>query len=140
MTDPARFSVLFAIVEDEVSRGEHTGSKSCAKGLLWLRRAMAFIVGLVQGIGAGQDTPEAVQAAYASTLKDYHGYLSYGAFQAAFRFLPTSSALLKAVCGEACDEAKARQEFAAFAGAFRPLLDEVAAWIDSKGLNDPARV
>lgn len=140
MTDPARFSRLFAIVEDEVSRGEQAGAKSCAKGLLWLKRALEFIVGLVRGIGRGEDTSAAVQSAYSAYLKPYHGMLSYGAFQAAFRFLPTSAALLAAVCGAGGDEAAARGEFAAFAGAFAPLLEEVGAWIETKGLNDPARV
>jgi Ca2+:H+ antiporter len=140
VTDPARFARLFAIVEDEVARGEAAGGKSCAKGLLWLKRAMQFIVGLVRGVGRGEDTPAAVQEAYASALKPYHGMLSYGAFQAAFRFLPTSQALLSAVCGPGADEAASRAEFAAFAAAFAPLLDEVDAWIQAKGLNDPARV
>jgi Ca2+:H+ antiporter len=141
MTDPSRFQRLFAIVEDEVAKGEHTGSKSCAKGLLWLKRAMQFIVGLVRGIGRGEDTSTAVQEAYSTTLKPYHGMFSYGAFQTAFRFLPTSETLLAAVCGGgAADEASARAEFAAFAGAFTPLLEEVDAWIEAKGLNDPAKV
>jgi hypothetical protein len=129
-----------AIVEDEVSRGEHEGSKSCAKGLLWLKRAMQFIVGLVSGVGAGQDTASAVQAAYASALRPFHGMLSYAAFQTAFRFLPTSEALLAAVCGPGADERGARGEFAAFAAAFDPLLREVDAWMEQKGLNDPAKV
>lgn len=140
LTDPARFSRLFAIVEDEVARGEHEGAKSCAKGLLWLKRAMQFIVGLVRGVGRGQDTAAAVQDAYGSALRPYHGMFSYGAFQTAFRFLPTSQALLAAVCGAGADESAARADFSAFAGAFAPLLAEVDAWIESKGLNDPAKV
>lgn len=115
--------------------------KSCARGLLWLKRAMQFIVGLVRGVGSGQDTSAAVQDAYGSALRPYHGMLSYAAFQAAFRFLPTAPALLAAVCGAAGeDERAARADFAAFAGAFAPLLAEVDAWMESKGLNDPAKV
>lgn len=101
---------------------------------------MQFIIGLVRGIGRGEDTPAAVQEAYSSSLKPYHGMFSYGAFQTAFRFLPTSQTLLTAVCGQGADEGAARAEFAAFAGAFAPLLEEVDAWIEAKGLNDPARV
>lgn len=38
-TNPAKYdSDLFQIVRDEVAEGTHTGSSSCTKGLLWLKR------------------------------------------------------------------------------------------------------
>lgn len=37
-TDPARFHLLFPIVEDELARNDHDHSRSCTKGLLWLKR------------------------------------------------------------------------------------------------------
>jgi hypothetical protein len=37
-TDPARFHLLFPIVEDELERNDHDHSRSCTKGLLWLKR------------------------------------------------------------------------------------------------------
>lgn len=39
-TDPNKFSSLFMIVEDEVARQDHIHSKSCTKGLLWLKRSV----------------------------------------------------------------------------------------------------
>ncbi len=37
-TDPNRFTLLDAIVQQEVAGGVHTQSSSCTKGLLWLKR------------------------------------------------------------------------------------------------------
>ena len=56
------------------------------------------------------------------------------------RGLLAAGALLAAVCGEGADEVAARADFAAFAGAFAPLLAEVDAWMEGRGLNDPAKV
>jgi hypothetical protein len=36
--DPQQFEVLFNIIDEEVSRNDHNHSKSCTKGLLWLKR------------------------------------------------------------------------------------------------------
>lgn len=38
MQDPQQFEVLFNIIDEEVSRNDHTHGKSCTKGLLWLKR------------------------------------------------------------------------------------------------------
>jgi hypothetical protein len=37
-TDPERFELLFSIIEDEVARKDDAHTKSCTKGLLWLKR------------------------------------------------------------------------------------------------------
>ena len=36
--DPERYKRLFTIVQDEMVAKTHTGSSSCTKGLLWLKR------------------------------------------------------------------------------------------------------
>lgn len=36
--DPQQFEVLFSIIEEEVARKDDNHSKSCTKGLLWLKR------------------------------------------------------------------------------------------------------
>lgn len=36
--DPDQFAILFNIIDEEVSRNDHNHSKSCTKGLLWLKR------------------------------------------------------------------------------------------------------
>jgi hypothetical protein len=37
-TNQPQFERLFAIIEDELARNDHAHSKSCTKGLLWLKR------------------------------------------------------------------------------------------------------
>eukprot|EP00879_Flechtneria_rotunda_P020748 GHRR01021838.1.p4 GENE.GHRR01021838.1~~GHRR01021838.1.p4 ORF type:complete len:113 (+),score=21.99 GHRR01021838.1:363-701(+) len=38
LTNPIQFQLLFSIIDEEVSRNDHTHGKSCTKGLLWLKR------------------------------------------------------------------------------------------------------
>ena len=42
--DPERYKQLFTIVQDDVVAGEHTGSSSVTKGLLWLKRCACACV------------------------------------------------------------------------------------------------
>lgn len=39
-TDPDAFKYINDIVLQEVAAGQHTGSSSCTKGLLWLKRCV----------------------------------------------------------------------------------------------------
>lgn len=41
--DPQQFEILFNIIDEEVSRNDHNHSKSCTKGLLWLKRCAAAL-------------------------------------------------------------------------------------------------
>lgn len=40
MTNPVQFELLFEIINEEVGRNDHNHSKSCTKGLLWLKRCV----------------------------------------------------------------------------------------------------
>ncbi|KAK2079908.1 hypothetical protein QBZ16_002303 [Prototheca wickerhamii] len=93
-TNPSKYSEnVYAIVLDEVEAGDQAGSSSCTKGLLWLTRAMIFVVGLLQRL---LDHPEetlsaAASEAYYATLQKYHGWIVTGTFTVALKIVPSSS-------------------------------------------------
>jgi hypothetical protein len=45
-SDPEQFELLFSIIEEEVGRKDDNHSKSCTKGLLWLKRCVAARAGV----------------------------------------------------------------------------------------------
>lgn len=105
--DPAKYRLLASFVQDEKARGVQADNSGwvllnpkegfcpdkqkqrprnrCTKGLLWLKRAMQFIVEMLRGLsdGARQLTPyDATTAAYDKVLRPYHGMLTFGVFKA----------------------------------------------------------
>lgn len=42
-TNPEQFELLFSIIDEEVARKDHNHSKSCTKGLLWLKRCVVVL-------------------------------------------------------------------------------------------------
>ncbi|GFH20254.1 GLTP domain-containing protein, partial [Haematococcus lacustris] len=81
-TDPSRYSHLFVIVQDEVVAGTSAASTSCTKGLLWLKRAMEFMLAIIQATNAKPQLslPQVVQETYTATLMRFHGFIVSSAF------------------------------------------------------------
>lgn len=52
--DPQQFAVLFNIIDEEVSRNDHNHSKSCTKGLLWLKRWVAWVAAAWHAVRVGR--------------------------------------------------------------------------------------
>lgn len=80
--DPSLYRAVTDIALNEKRLGNHRGSKSCAKGLLWLSRAMHFVVQLLRFIANDPqiELSTAVKQAYVAVLQPYHGMISYSAF------------------------------------------------------------
>lgn len=136
--DPERYKRLFTIVQDEVVEKTHTDNSSCTKGLLWLKRAMEFIVALLRRV---HDDPAAalgtaVDETYRSTLMQFHGFFVSSAFTLAFKFVPSREAFL----ANLGDGPGLMAEMKAFIDAFSEVLAEVHKFLDDNGLNDPTKV
>jgi Ca2+:H+ antiporter len=139
-TDPARFAALFDIAREEQARGAAGASDSCARGLLWLVRAMRFVTSLLAALceRPGEALPALAAEAYYAVLNPYHGYLASAAFGLALRFVPDRGAFYESA-GLAGDGDGAG-EMAAFVAAFGPALAAVHALLAEAGLDDPATV
>ncbi|GIM06574.1 hypothetical protein Vretimale_10798 [Volvox reticuliferus] len=137
-TDPERYVRLFTLVTDEVVENTHTGSSSCTKGLLWLKRAMEFICAILRRLHDDRKAPMGtiVTETYAMTLMQYHGFFASSAFSLAFKFAPSREQFLSSV-GQGPE---VMEELKAFVDGFYPVLAEIHKFLDDQGLDDPTKV
>eukprot|EP00877_Chromochloris_zofingiensis_P001106 jgi/Chrzof1/10997/Cz05g19300.t1 len=129
-TDPNKFSSLFMIVEDEVARQDHIHSKSCTKGLLWLKRAMEFTVAILQRLhdDATSSLSTIVSETYYATLNKFHGFFASSAFSVAFKFVPSREYFLEQVAGQSTS---VMQDMKQFGTAYSSVLEDVHKFLVS---------
>eukprot|EP00775_Hariotina_reticulata_P013032 gene13032-13161_t len=139
-TNPQQFELLFSIVDEEVGRNDHDHSKSCTKGLLWLKRALEFMTAIMRELLDKPDRSmsDVVSDTYYATLHRWHGFLASSAFHVAFAFCPSRESFMEKVAG--ADDPEALQQMQKFIDEFSPLLAEVHTFLDGRGLDDPAKV
>ncbi|CAL9202824.1 unnamed protein product [Musa hybrid cultivar] len=77
-SDPSKYEYLYSMVQVEVESKTATGSSSCSNGLLWLTRAMDFLVELFRNLLEHADwtMSQVCTDSYSKTLKKWHGWLA----------------------------------------------------------------
>ncbi|KAF3558304.1 hypothetical protein F2Q69_00011373 [Brassica cretica] len=82
LSDPDKYKYLYTFVQGEIESKTAKGSSSCTNGLLWLTRAMDFLVELFRNLVAHQDwsMSQACSDSYQKTLKKWHGWLASSSF------------------------------------------------------------
>jgi hypothetical protein len=132
-TDPTAFNVLYEIVRKEIAAKTARGSSSSTNGLLWLTRAMDFLVELFRNLLAHADWTmgQCATAAYTCTLKEYHGWIASTAFTVAMKLIPDRKKFLELLGSGNLDE-----DMQSFVSNFSPLLAENHAFLKSVGLDD----
>ncbi|KJE92274.1 hypothetical protein CAOG_03276 [Capsaspora owczarzaki ATCC 30864] len=92
---PERCLTLQRIVDAEVRAGTHRNAESCAIGLLWLKRALEFVIGFLDNIGKGEKVVSvAATKAYQQSLEPFYGMVSRGLFNVALLSLPAYSTFM----------------------------------------------
>lgn len=132
-TDPAAFHYLYDIVRKEVSSKTATQSSSCTNGLLWLTRAMDFLVELFRNLLVHPDwtMTQAANAAYAETLKRWHGWIATAAFTVALKLVPDRKKFYDLLGGGSLDG-----DIDKFVTQFAPVLGENHKFLQSVGMDD----
>lgn len=132
---------VFAMVRDDVAAGTHTDNSSVTKGLLWLKRAMEFIVALLDRLFTDRQVTlsQAASDTYYATLQKFHGWIVTGTFTVALKIVPSREDFFDKVGILAGDEA-ALQQMHSFCSSFGTVLAEVQAFLAQHGLDDPAKV
>ncbi|GFP83378.1 pleckstrin homology domain-containing family a member 8 [Phtheirospermum japonicum] len=89
-SNPSRFNYLYNLVQAEVETKSAKSSSSCTNGLLWLTRAMDFLVELFRNLAEHQDWSmcQVYNDAYGKTLKKWHGWLASSSFTVAIKLAP----------------------------------------------------
>eukprot|EP00245_Coleochaete_scutata_P001786 TRINITY_DN12244_c0_g1_i1.p1 TRINITY_DN12244_c0_g1~~TRINITY_DN12244_c0_g1_i1.p1 ORF type:complete len:214 (+),score=55.54 TRINITY_DN12244_c0_g1_i1:39-644(+) len=131
--DPVAFELLYSVVKKEVAAGTAKGSGSCSNGLLWLTRAMDFLVALFRLLRENQDwtMSQVAGEAYALTLKKYHGWIAQSAFTMALKLIPNRETFMAKLGGGDIDG-----DIDKFVAAFSPLLLENHELLKSEGLDN----
>ena len=142
--------LLFDIVRAEVADGAASGSSSCTKGLLWLKRFLEFTVRMLERLAndPARELSEAVSAAYDATLRSYHGYVTGAVFSVLMRAAPYRATFERALVrrGSTASEAPdvdadaLRAQMKQVVDKFTPLLSSVHVFLADAGLDDQTPV
>lgn len=133
---------IYQMIKDEVQQGVHMESSSCTKGLLWLKRAMQFILALLVKLNQDRfiSLSEAASEAYYATLQPFHGWIVTGTFTIALKLAPSRHTFFSNFGATAGEEEECMRAMNEFCIEFGLLLTEVHQFLDLNGLNDPTKV
>lgn len=118
--------------------------KGVAFNILWLTRALRFVLLLLQNIdpddrtfGAADVSKAAALDAYSRSLKPYHGFVLSQLFGTMVARVPARSAFLRSTRDAAESEQATLLEMRAFVGTAWPLVERLHQFLAERGLNDP---
>ncbi|KAG0533915.1 hypothetical protein BDA96_04G233300 [Sorghum bicolor] len=137
-----KFGAAMAIVKtdiggnitEEVQNKTAKGSSSCTNGLLWLTRAMDFLVELFRNLLEHPDwtMSQACTDSYTKTLKKFHGWLASSSFTVAMKLAPNRDKFMEVISGTGDINADIEK----FCTTFSPFLKENHNFLASVGLDD----
>ncbi|WOL16742.1 glycolipid transfer protein 1 [Canna indica] len=133
-SDPSKYEHLYSVVQVEVESKTAKGSSSCTNGLLWLTRAMDFLVELFRNLLEHPDwkMSEVCTDAYTKTLKKFHGWLASSSFSVAMKLAPDRKKFMEVIGGSGDVNADMEN----FCKEFAPLLAENHQFLASVDLDD----
>uniref|UniRef100_L7LYD9 Putative pleckstrin logy domain protein n=1 Tax=Rhipicephalus pulchellus TaxID=72859 RepID=L7LYD9_RHIPC len=89
-TDKDGFARLTAMLQKEVDEGRNATSGRALEALLWLKRALEFILNFLSEIhGGNENLADCATKAYNGTLKQYHNWLVQKVFAVAVHAMPS---------------------------------------------------
>ncbi|KAK8332218.1 hypothetical protein V6Z11_A10G127000 [Gossypium hirsutum] len=121
-SDPFRYNFLYNMVKEEYECKSAKGSTSCTNGILWLTRAMDFIVELFHNLLAHPDwsVTDACTDAYGKTLRKFHGWIASSSFTVAMKLAPDRKKFMEVIT---C-KGDVRADMEKFCLTFPPYLEE----------------
>uniref|UniRef100_A0A2N9HUR6 Glycolipid transfer protein domain-containing protein n=2 Tax=Fagus sylvatica TaxID=28930 RepID=A0A2N9HUR6_FAGSY len=133
-SNPSEFNHLYSLVRAEVACKTAKASSSCTNGLLWLTRAMDFLVALFRNLLEHNDwtMSQACSDSYGKTLKKWHGWLASSSFTVAMKLAPDRKKFMEVIGGSGDIYADIEK----FCTSFSPLLEENHKFLASVGLDD----
>ncbi|XP_066381194.1 glycolipid transfer protein 1-like [Miscanthus floridulus] len=133
-SDPTKYEHLHSLVKVEVSAKTTKSSSSCTNGLLWLTRAMDFLVALFHNLVQHPDwqMSQACSDAYSKKLKKWHGWLASSSFSVAIKLAPDRKKFMEIISGSGDINA----DIDKFCATFSPLLAENHKFLASVGMDD----
>ncbi|KAL3336363.1 hypothetical protein AABB24_032218 [Solanum stoloniferum] len=134
LSNPTKYTNLYSMVQEEVEAKTAKGSSSCTNGLLWLTRAMDFLVALFRNLLEHQDwaMSQACSDSYSKTLKKWHGWIASSSFTVAMKLSPDRKKFMDVICGTG----DINSDIEKFCTTFSPLLEENHKFLASVGMDE----
>ncbi|KAL7177631.1 hypothetical protein ACSBR2_030901 [Camellia fascicularis] len=122
-SNTTKFNYLFGFVQAEVETKTAKSSSSCSNALLWLTRAMDFLVELFRNLHDHEDwtMAQACTDSYGKTLKKWHGWLASSSFTIAMKLVPDRKKFIEVIGGTGDIHADIKK----FCTIFSPILKEI---------------
>nr|GEX04667.1 glycolipid transfer protein 1 [Tanacetum cinerariifolium] len=126
-----KFGAAMAIVKSDIS-GNITRLDT-NNGLLWLTRAMDFLVELFRNLHQHQDwsMQQACNDSYGKTLKKWHGWIASSSFTVAIKLVPDRKKFMEVIAGTGDTYA----DMDKFCVSFSPVLIQIHKFLHSCGLD-----
>jgi pleckstrin family protein A (phosphoinositide binding specific) protein 8 len=119
---------------------DNKNRKGVSFGILWLVRALRFIViflgNLTADTFAGKEMGKCSSDAYGKTIKPYHGWMLSGVFGTMMGQVPSRKTFLKNTCQGESDEVT-YNEIKGLVAVAGPLVDALHQFYVQQDLNDP---
>ncbi|GER29671.1 glycolipid transfer protein [Striga asiatica] len=133
LSNPTKYNHLYSMVQEEVDAKTAKGSSSCTNGLLWLTRAMDFLVELFRNLIHHEDwaMSQACGDSYSKTLKQWHGWLASSSFTVAMKLAPDRKKFFDVVAGSG----DINHDIEKFCTTFSPFLEENHKFLASVGMD-----
>lgn len=134
LSNPSEYSLLYSMVRAEVEAKNAKSSSSCTNALLWLTRAMDFLVVLFSNLMEHADwtMSQACVHSYNKTLKNWHGWLTSSSFTVAMKLVPDRKKFVDVIGGTGDINSDIKE----FCRNFAPLLEENHKFLASVGLDN----
>ncbi|WOH16177.1 hypothetical protein DCAR_0935726 [Daucus carota subsp. sativus] len=128
-SNPTRFNYLFGYVQAEIETDTAKSWTSCTNAILWLTRAMDFLVELFNNFSQHQDwgMQQCCNDSYSKTLKKWHGWLASSSFTVAIKLAPDRKRFLEVLGGAENIQADMEK----FCTEFSPILRKIHKFLAS---------
>ncbi|XP_046841662.1 UNC5C-like protein isoform X1 [Xenia sp. Carnegie-2017] len=138
--DTVKYKILQDMVRSEMDAGTKKAKKSSTDALLWLKRALSFILVFLEEVLTGeQDLTKCAKKAYESTLKKYHGWMVQSIFSLAMKAVPYRKDFIKKL-GNGRDENDVLTEMRVFVNELKSTFDVITGFYSDSGLEDASKV
>lgn len=132
LDEEAKDPKLKKLIKAETGAGAESGTVA----LLWMKRTMQFVIGLLQGLvdDSKVTLSSASRKSYSSTLRYCHNIITRGIFDTGLRFAPSRESFFKNLAGGSDDTSQVSVALVEFLSVFQLQLDGIVVMYKEKGL------
>ncbi|RMX47019.1 hypothetical protein pdam_00009637 [Pocillopora damicornis] len=133
--DLEKFKTLQDIVESEMAENSTKAKNSATDALLWLKRALRFIIVFLREVLTGEeDLVKCAKKAYENSLKRFHGWMVQGVFSLALKAVPYRKDFIDKLGRNKVDEETVLREMKEFVDLLEANLEVVEEFYQKNNL------